>query len=246
MTYDKTLKSRRLPAPIIISDFVEGDPTKYEKYLIEFVNESNWFASRFSEKFVEPTSESHGECDCYSGAYGLDFKLIASQSELAAASCMSAGKVVFGGGAIATVSPKEKGSMEAYTLHKLLRFCSIDELKRIADSKRTPKDEKDIKAFLKVLKKKKHLFLFHPYDMFFDTEYSKEEGATQIAYAISSDFRNTIQFRNNVVGDYDTYLAFVYLEYLVITKYENDAFQVMDFVELKKSKTFSRLREYSW
>ena len=82
--------------------------------------------------------------------------------------------------------------------------------------------------------------------MFFDTEYSKEEGATQIAYAISNDFRNTIQFRNDVVGDYDTYLAFVYLEYLVITKYENDAFQVIDFVELKKSKTFSRLREYSW
>lgn len=244
--YDQTLRSRRLPAPIIISNFVSGDPTKYETYLIEFINQSEWFATHFSQKFVEPESESHGECDCYSGDYGLDFKLIASQSELTAASCMSAGKVVFGSGAIATVSPKEKGSMDAYILHKLIRFCSIDDLKRIAESKRTPKDEKDIKAFLKVLKKKKHLFLFHPYDMFFDTEYSKEEGAEQITNAINGDFRNTIQFRNEMVGDYDTYLAFVHLEYLVITKYENDAFQVVDFVELKKSKTFDKLRGYSW
>ena len=49
-----------------------------------------------------------------------------------------------------------------------------------------------------------------------------------------------------MVGDYDTYLAFVHLEYLVITKYENDAFQVIDFVELKKSKTFTKLRNYTF
>lgn len=246
MTYDKTLRSRRLPAPIIISNFVSGDPTKYETYLTEFINQSKWFASRFPQKFIEPKSEAHGECDCYSGYYGLDFKLIASQSELTATSCMSARKIVMGSGVIATVTPKEEGSMEAYTLHKLLRFCSADDLKRIANSKCTPKEEKDIKAFLKVLKKKKHLFLFHPYDMFFDTEYAKEEGAAQIAHAISVDFRNTIRFRNEVVGNYDTYLTFVYLEYLVITKYDNDTFQVIDFVDLKKSKTFNKLREYSW
>ena len=98
--YDQTLRSRRLPAPIIISNFVSGDPTKYETYLIEFINQSEWFAAHFSKKFVEPESESHGECDCYSGDYGLDFKLIASQSELTATSCMSAEKVVFGSGAI--------------------------------------------------------------------------------------------------------------------------------------------------
>ena len=82
--------------------------------------------------------------------------------------------------------------------------------------------------------------------MFFDTEYSKEEGAKQITNAINGDFRNTIQFRNEMVGDYDTYLAFVHLEYLVITKYENDAFQVIDFVELRKSKTFTKLRNYTF
>ena len=245
-TYDQTLKSRRLPAPIIISNFVSGNPTKYETYLVEFINQSKWFSSRFSQKFVEPESEAHGECDCYSGDYGLDFKLIASQSELHAASCMSAGKVELCKGVVATVSPKKIGSMGAYILHKLIRFRSIDDLKHIAENDCTPEDEQDIKAFLKVLKKKKHLFLFHPYEMYFDAKYSKEQGAEQITNAINSDFRNAIQFRNEIVRNYDTYLAFVHLEYLVITKYEKDSFQVIDFVELKKSKTFTNLRKYTF
>lgn len=243
--YDHTLRSRRLPAEIIISNFVKGDEVEYETYLIEFLNQSKWFQNRFNTPFIKTQTESNGECDCYAGSYGLDFKLIASQSELCATSCMSAGKVVFASGARATVQSKEQGSMQAFYLHKLLRFCSIDDLNRISKATNVKKDEKDIKAFLKLLKKKKNLFLFHPYDMFFENDYTKEEGARQIVNAINGDFSTSMQFRLENCS-LDTYLAFVHLDYLVVTKYGNAGFEVVDFVELKASPTFQKLWNYSW
>lgn len=243
--YDLTLKSKRLPAGVIISNFISGYEVEYETYLIEFLNQSRWFQEHFTEPFNKPKSESNGECDCYSGGYGLDFKLIASQSELCATSCMSSGKIVYASGARATVEAKEKGSMTAFCLHKLLRFCSLEELKRISKATNVKKDEKDTKAFLKILKKKKNLFLFNPYRMFFDNKYSKEDGAQQIVNAINGDFYTSMQFRNEICS-FDTYLAFVYLDYLVITKYSNKGFEVIDFVELKSSPTFQELWSYAW
>ncbi len=242
---DLSLKSRRLPAEVIISNFVKGDEVEYETYLIEFLNQSKWFQNRFNTPFIKTQTESNGECDCYAGSYGLDFKLIASQSELRATSCMSAGKVVFASGLRATVQSKEQGSMQAFCLYKLLRFCSIEDLKRISKATNVKKDEKDIKAFLKLLKKKKNLFLFHPYVMLFANVYTKEEGARQITNAINRDFSSSMQFRNENCS-LDTYLAFVHLDYLVITKYGQTGFEVIDFVELNVSPTFQKLWNYSW
>lgn len=244
INYDLTLKSRLLPAPVIISNFVSGDNIMYETYIIELLNNSQWFSSRYGN-FNPPANESYGQCDSYAGNYGLDFKLIASQSELQAKSCMSAGKVVYSDGLRITTTSKKSGSMGAYILHKLLRNLTYQDLCDIENKSKVNKDENDVKAFLKLLRTQKNLLLFHPYEMFFDNNHSLQEGAQQICNAINSDFKTVMQYRL-ANSSCDNYMAFVYLDHFVILQYVKDKFEVIDYVELKKSKTFQKLWDYTW
>lgn len=79
--YDKALVAHLLPPEMIIKNFIQGDPDcNYEKYLLEFVNASTFFLSKFGGiTYYRPESEESGQCDCISTRYQLDFKLVASK-----------------------------------------------------------------------------------------------------------------------------------------------------------------------
>ena len=85
MQYE-TMKSRILPAPMLISNFVKGiKPYTYEEYLIQIVNSSPYFLQKSNGTlYTHPLKEDHGEWDCISPEYAMDFKLIASESRLRA------------------------------------------------------------------------------------------------------------------------------------------------------------------
>ena len=51
----------------------------YEKYVLDFINNSSYFKKYGT--FIHPISESNGECDAISEKYELDFKLFISQKE---------------------------------------------------------------------------------------------------------------------------------------------------------------------
>lgn len=77
-----------LGAARVIDNFIGGvmEPYSYEDYLRDFVNCSSYFLKKSNGKlYKKPESEAHGEYDCASDEYKLDFKLFASQSRLQAA-----------------------------------------------------------------------------------------------------------------------------------------------------------------
>ena len=86
--YDKSLIAHLLPSEMIIKNYIHGDPDcNYEKYLLEFVNASDFFRVKSDgDIYQSPESEENGQCDCISTSYQLDFKLIASKTALQARS----------------------------------------------------------------------------------------------------------------------------------------------------------------
>lgn len=88
--YDKSLIAHLLPPEMIIKNYIHGDPDcNYEKYLLEFVNASDFFRVKSDgDIYQSPESEENGQCDCISTSYQFDFKLIASKTALQARSIL--------------------------------------------------------------------------------------------------------------------------------------------------------------
>lgn len=121
--YDKSLIAHLLPSEMIIKNYIHGDPNcNYEKYLLEFINASDFFLAKSGGDIYRlPKSEENGQCDCISASYQLDFKLIASKTALQARSILCPSKAAITSGVIVTGEPKVKeGSIKATRIHAAL------------------------------------------------------------------------------------------------------------------------------
>ena len=118
--YDKSLIAHLLPPEMIIKNYIHGDPDcNYEKYLLEFVNASDFFRVKSDgDIYQSPESEENGQCDCISTSYQFDFKLIASKTALQARSILYPSKTEIVKGIIVTSEPK-------VTLTGLLDTCFL-------------------------------------------------------------------------------------------------------------------------
>lgn len=247
--YDKSLRLHLLPSELVVKGFVKGEEQcNYECYLLELVNQSSFFIGlSHGQRYSAPESEAHGECDCISDAYQLDFKLIGGNTPLQARSLLSNQKYLLAEGVLATGSPKAKDrTMQATLLHAALRDFSYSQLCELRKEKPTRQGiENDVCQFLMTLEKKKNLLLFFPYAFSFDAEYKLEDGSQQITFAINFDFCNAMEYRNHVVPGLDTFLCFIYSEHLVVLKAQNETLSVVDYISLKNSPTYTKLLDYS-
>ena len=245
---DKTLTARLLTSSLIINNFVQGEPDcNYEKYMLEFVNESAYFLTKSNGiRYTPPENESFGQCDCISVLYQMDFKLIASKTALQARSILSVGKVAIAKGVISTVAPKVTGgAIKATRIHAALRDYSFEmlfELREKAIKKQGV--ENDICELLETLETKKNLLLFFPYSFSFDNEYEFHNGIFQIQEAMSNDFQFAMQYRHNLANNFDTYMAFVYDRHIVFMEETNNHFNFIDSIELSKSHVYQELLGY--
>ena len=81
---------KMLEAPVTVRNYVKNDPLcNYEFYMVELLNHSQEMRRLHPQAFVWRGDQAHAECDAYSGDYGIDFKLIASQSRMKATSNLS-------------------------------------------------------------------------------------------------------------------------------------------------------------
>lgn len=125
--YDKSMIAQLLPSEMIIKNYIHGDPDcNYERYLLEFVNASDFFRTKSGgDIYQSPESEENGQCDCISTSYQLDFKLIASKTALQAKSILYPSKTEIVKGVFVTSEPKVKnGSIKATRIHAALREFS--------------------------------------------------------------------------------------------------------------------------
>ena len=106
-----------LGAARVIDNFIGGvmEPYSYEDYLRDFVNCSSCFLKKSNGKlYKKPESEAHGEYDCASDEYKLDFKLFASQSRLQAAKILSPSIQEFMPGVIGFGLPEKHEGVPGY------------------------------------------------------------------------------------------------------------------------------------
>lgn len=251
MKYE-TMKSRILPAPVLINNFVQGiEPYTYEAYLVEVVNATSYFLEKSNhELYTHPVKEDHGEWDCVSAGYAMDFKLIASESRLRALNLFSP-QIVAEKGFVCYCAPKMEPENKRYRpisavrIFAALRFLSLDELKAIRDEQTfTEKAHKDIRFLLEVLETDKNLFLFFPYNMYFDDVGSFEEGRNIALAGIVRDFHNSLLYRSEVCPNRDTYFCFFYAKHFIISVWEDKALQFLDAIPMQKSPLFMKLMDY--
>ena len=240
--YEAFLREISLSPELVIKGYIPGEPDcNYEKYILEFLNGSDWFMKKTKgQPFFHPASETHGECDCISGAYSLDLKLVLSNSELRRKS-----------------RPRDSGQNPVTRLHAALRNYDVSGLK-VLDSLQCGDEEgqictfeermeRDVKFFLNNLETKKHLLLFHGYEMFFDTEESLDFGTAmgEMETALNFDFRESMKYRDQKVG-METYMGCFYEQFFVMFRWipETAGFRWIDRVEKEKSPVYLKLCSY--
>ena len=176
------LMLKMLAAPVTVRNYVKNDPLcNYEFYMVELLNHSQEMRKHHPQAFVWQGDQAHAECDAYSGDYGIDFKLIASQSRMKATSNLSSQYTLLPNGVTltheskATFLDREK-EMTVTRMHAALRQTSLEDLERIRNDTSLLPFEKDIQVFLKKLETKKNLLLFYPYEFSFtDNKHPEDE-----------------------------------------------------------------------
>lgn len=245
---DQTMMEKILPANMIISNFVKGEPdSNYEKYLLEMLNISNHFKKKSTFNFFSPKSEAHGECDAISDDYQIDFKLLASKKSLQAQSLFSHQVARFADGVIAFGECQQKnGNIKAARIFAAFRGKSVSELEDIFynHSHRTFIDM-EIYQVLKILKKPKNLLLFFPYEFSFQINYNEENAYKSISEGLQNDFKNAFIFRDNAVPGFDTYLTCIYNESFLLFQVRQGELSFCEAVNTKMIPTYQKLKSYN-
>lgn len=217
-----TMREILLPPALLVKGLIKGNAELiYENYLIEFLNNSCYFLKRSNGiEYCKPISENLGECDCYAHDYGIDFKLIASNSELHARSQLSDQIHYLQPGVSCVCSSEKDRTMTVTYLHKLLRFWDFERQVYIGEGDgHTDIYEKDVKNYIKLLSTKKNLLLFHPYTFLFDEECNFNYAVSIIRQALEEDFVKSLEYRSSKQPMLETYLSFVYDDFFIILKY---------------------------
>ena len=241
---------RMLGAPVTVRNFVKNDPLcNYEFYMVELLNLSKEMRELHPKEFVWQGDQAHSECDAYSGDYGIDFKLIASQSRMKASSNFSNQYTLIMHGV--TIVQENKASalnrekeITATVMHVALRQTSLDDLEKIRYSTGLSQVENDIQVFLKKLETKKNLLLFYPYEFSYQGNIHPEGEIELLTSALQDDFVNAFRYRSKVLPDFDTFLTTVYYNDFVLFRIIDNQLELMDVVSGNDCPTFKHLRSY--
>ena len=242
-----------LPAGMIVDNFIRGiAPYRYSDYLLEIVNKTPFFLEKSKgESYVNPISEAHGECDCISYYYQLDFKLIASKSKLQAKSIFSPqifydNGVTYYCGSRVDDRCKNYHPIQSTRIFAALRPLSLEDLLRIRRQKFcSDQVERDIVQLMKTLENDKNLFLFFPYNIYFDENDDILLGQNIAVQGIEADFSQVLTYRTQLRPNRDTYVCFLYAHQFILTVWESGSLLFIDAVPVEKSPLFMKLKDFA-
>lgn len=234
-----------LEAPLIKRESVKGDEKcNYEKYLVEVINATTTFSTRFNEPFQLIEQQNCGQCDARSGIYNLDFKLIASQSMLRAKGIFSfqITKVING---IYAYSPsKNKGEIEATRFPQAFRGMTIDEILTMCKQATKRKVlESDVKKYMETLETKKNLLLFFPFRFYYEHKGEIVDDIMTVIKECEKDFGITLNYRTQIYPLLDTFFVFLYENYFVLCQWIDGQLIHLETIQIDKSKTFMYLSQ---
>ena len=232
---DNTLTAKLLPAALICKRFIGGmDDCDYEIYLREVVNGSTYFKMKSNGAvYTAPLEEAHGEWDCISENYSLDFKLIAE------------GVTLYTVPKITSDDPRYK-PIQATRIFAALRPLNQADLKTIRNGKgKIQGIEKDIRAFLETLETQKHILMFFPYEFFTESGNDFSTVVSDVNEALSQDFSEAFKYRKEVAPEFDAYFMFIYAgQFVIMELYENEL-KLIDTVAESSSPTYMKLKDFT-
>lgn len=241
---------KQLDAPVTVKNFIKNDPLcNYEFYMVELLNRSPRMRERHPQEFVWQNAQAHAECDAYSGDYGIDFKLIASQSSMKASSLLTPHYKINEQGVIVGYEGKRdrlktESEITVTRMHAAIRRSSLCDLERIRKDDNLQSFEKDIKVFLEKLETRKNLLLFYPYEYRFSGDQRPEDGVLQLTAALERSFVSAFLYRGKYLPEFETYLTTVYYNDFVLLRVTGDRLSLMDVVAGSDCPTFAHLRQY--
>ena len=238
-----------LHAVFVNKNFIDGEENcNYEKYLLELVNNSIYFREKSGFKLYEaPQSEANGECDSNSPTYKFDFKLLESTTRFQASKELTGQIQILCKGVTIHCSPRKPNTeMKVTRLYAAIRGCSCTQLNEyLLNEYEYGTIEKDIKTYVELLTTKKNLFFLFPYRFSFKKHYNFRYAIENINSALAKDFKESNIFREKFRAGYDTFLAFIYEDNLIVSKFEKGGkLQIVDTIYLFKSKTYRKLYNY--
>ncbi len=251
---DDTLTAKLLPAALICKGFINGmDDCDYEIYLREMVNASAYFRDKAGGKeYTAPPEEAHGEWDCISDCYSLDFKLIASETALRARNLFSGGIYKMAEGVTAYCAPKIESSnpkykpIQATRIFAALRSLNMAELKVIRNTNAKKQGiDTDIRALLETLETQKNILMFFPYEFFTETDNDFPTVTSDVIEALYQDFSEVLKYRKDVAPEFDTYFVFIYDRQFVLSEATGDMLRIIDTVEEKACLTYLKIKSYA-
>lgn len=252
MTYEN-MKIQFLPAGVVFNNFIKGIGSySYEDYLVEFVNKSDYFLAKSGgELYVRPQREDNGECDCTTKRFQMDFKLVASKTKLQSKSLFSS-QIHVGNGWTSYGAPKMEPGKQGYkpinatVLYAALRSANIWTLDSLQDKeKKQNRIENDLKYYLANLETDKNLFLFFPYNFFFDEDDDFDMGLKLAIQGIIQDFQESLRYRQQKLPHRDTYFSFLYAHHLILLEWNNEQLSYIEKHPIEESPLFIKLLRYS-
>lgn len=208
---DETLTVKLLPAALICKGFIANMPDcNYERYLLQIVNASGYFIKKSNgEVYLAPSEEAHGEYDCCSSRYEIDFKLIASETALrgrnqfsGSISKLAEGVTVYGPPKMSINDSRYK-PINATQIFVALRFMKLDELRQVRNSgERAQGLNTDLRAFLETLETNKNILMFFPYEFFSEKKVEFDDEVVEIISVLSHDFNEALKYRKEVAVQY--------------------------------------------
>ena len=249
------LRYRRLSPILYNKNFVDKDPLcNYELYLRELINKSKYFLELSKgEKYEAPESEEHGQDDAVSKNYSIDFKLAEATTMIETQKCFSNSVSKLCDGVIVKGDSEKQGESISTILHAALRQIKcIEDIDRIyktrsiytkLENRKEGFQEQiildDLKRFINILKKDKNLLLFMPIVFFLKDNIDNAVGEEMIKEALYSDFNLVFKYRYERCSSKDTFLSCVYMDSLMVLKYENDKLIKVDSVSLEYSPAYN-------
>lgn len=244
---DRKLKIKPLPASCVIRNFVQNvKECNYELYLVELLNKSMWFRRNFNAHFEYNSVQDAGQCDAYSGDFGIDFKLVASKTELQSKSLFSLQIAQpLKGVTVYSSCKKPGGEIQATIIYAAIRNMTIKELKHIKETASKKQGiENDIKECLETFETSKNIMFFFPYCLDIDNCSDLQEIVVASEQALNSDFKSVIAYRDEFAPDYKDFFVTICKNEFVIFMINDGVLKLIDHVPVRKIDTFVKLEEY--
>ena len=136
--------------------------------------------------------------------------------------------------------------INATVLYAALRSTNIWALDSSQDNEKKQNGiENDLKYYLSNLETDKNLFLFFPYNFFFDKNNDFDFGLTLTIQGVNQDFQESLRYRQEKLPDRDTYFSFLYAHHLIILEWNKGQLTYIEKHPIEESMLFIKLLRYS-